>query len=77
MTLKELGYDLKKTINFRYITADDYGVKLWWNKPHFNERIGVWSGAQDSWRGSVLSDALPDVEVNTNNSLNIERIFKE
>lgn len=44
MTLKELGNELEKFMNFKYIAIDQHSVKLYDSEPIFNSSYRVWEG---------------------------------
>ena len=74
MDLTELANTLRQTIKFNYITADDYGVKMWDKEPVYHSITDSWGGDRESWMGAISDEALPDVSVNADNSKNIVEI---
>ena len=74
MDLTELANTLRQTIKFNYITADDYGVKMWDKEPVYHSITDSWVGDRESWMGAIADEALPDVSVNADNSKNIVEI---
>ena len=64
LTLQELADDLRKIVDFRYITSDTHGIKLWSTKPEFEGRRGFWHGPERSWRGAIAIEAVPNLKEN-------------
>ena len=74
ISLQGLGMTLRESIEFRYITADENGVKLWNSAPAYNEHGHFWSGDKDSWRGAISIDAIPNLAHHGNPAENIAMI---
>lgn len=74
MDLTELADTLRKVIKFNYITADDYGIKMWDKEPVYHPLTDSWGGDRESWMGAIADEALPDVSVNADNSKNIVEV---
>lgn len=45
MTLEELGKDLKRFFNFKYISLDQFAIKLYSKPPTYNSSYRSWSGS--------------------------------
>ncbi len=75
VTLQELADDLRRTIRFRYLTADKYGVKLWSERPRYFQGTRSWGGSETSWCGAVADAALPDVSISADDEQNIVRAY--
>ena len=44
MELKDISRQLLPIIDFRFITADRFSVKLWTGKPTYDNRSKCWTG---------------------------------
>lgn len=72
MNLIDLASSLIKIVDFNYITADDYGVKMWRDKPKYHSITRSWGGkSSESWLGAIADEALPDISVSSDSSKNI------
>lgn len=46
MTLEELGKELRRFIKFKYITADQFCIRMYDKKPTYNSSCRYWEGVQ-------------------------------
>ncbi len=49
MTLEELGKELKKFTKFKYITVDQFSIKLYNSQPTYNSSCRFWEGKSVSY----------------------------
>ena len=46
MTLEELGKELRRFIKFKYITADQFCIRMYNTKPTYNSSCRYWEGVK-------------------------------